>query len=363
MCGCTSYRMAARVNSLASQAPVRGEDILGRSEFSRLFSEQSELLASAAPSLGPCPLLLCYPVSACECLAVPELTPKSSPSLSGASCRGVTPAKGDFAKLQLRKYTREACSLARAVREAFSGPLNTAEFSACFKSSAEAALRNMRRCDFCGVEQQPYQAKHCPFKGRDAAKKKGRTDTEVPGDPLQSAAVCVVPRVDPETRAVILTSPKVACSTCIQVLHLPHLLALSVQSVAAPTPETCTLFSRLLEHFCVVNRFSMSEGGGRLQDSLSLAFSIFLQMKQERWHIQRLSHPSLDAFFHPVTTSALPCPSENDTVVRESSQDPGTSAPGRACHPRRCTVREAKDKIEGWLPEDPVRKRRKQRGS
>lgn len=204
--------MGKRLRQPGSPAAAHGEETLVHMELPRTFTEQTELLESAAPNLRPCPVFLCYPITMCEYPAAAEFATKSAPCLRRASSPAdVLSIRGGFTRRQLKKHTRETCSLARAVCEASPTGQNVTQFSVSFKTFAEAALGNMRRCDFCGTERQPHRAEDNALKEVGAAAKKARTDKGSVDTARGSAAVCVIPRVVPETRAVILTPPKVRC--------------------------------------------------------------------------------------------------------------------------------------------------------
>ncbi|KEP67230.1 UNVERIFIED_CONTAM: hypothetical protein HHA_234390 [Hammondia hammondi] len=287
-----------------------------------------DLLKVVAPRLSPQPLLLYFPLSACS--RVPRLSVASSPSCPASvrSFDDVIALENKAVTTRVKKQSRLSTSLSHALFEALRGrlsgpqPVSFDVFVTNLETKAQTALQSADSCDVCGRASGEGAAEG--LEASRGLKKGGETALKIERRTVarRNIAVCVVPQLDAAHGRVILTPPQRVCEACFRILHLPHLLAVSVASVVSAAPLSRSVFSEVLEHFAAVNGYpSLSVAGARLQQAISLAFSVNLLKKQVNWRLETLAYPSLDAFFSSFGSDASPSPRSWDTIIRTSQTE------------------------------------------
>ncbi|KYF42334.1 hypothetical protein TGARI_234390 [Toxoplasma gondii ARI] len=301
-----------------SVSPGRTEDV----QFN--VGGQLDLLKTVAPRLSPQPLLLCFPLSACS--RVPRLSLASSPSCPASvrSFDDVIALENKAVTTRVKKQSRLSTSLSHALFEALRGrlsgpqPVSFDVFVTNLETKAQAALQSADSCDVCeraGGEEGAEGLEASRSLKKKRGEKAGKSDRRTAA--RRTIAVCVVPQLDPANGRVMLTPPQRVCEACFRIVHLPHLLAVSVASVVSAAPLSRSVFSEVLEHFAAVNGYSsLSVAGARLQQAISLAFSVSLLKKQVNWRLERLAYPSLDAFFSSLGSDASPSPRTRDIRIQ-----------------------------------------------
>ncbi|PFH35819.1 hypothetical protein BESB_054700 [Besnoitia besnoiti] len=309
--------------------------------------EQLELLRAAAPRLSPQPLLLCWPPSACSRAPQFGLSPAPSalPAAAVGSFEDVLALEKHAAVSQVKRQERVSSSLAHALFEALSargesGEATDATFDSFLRrlaAKAEAALQGAQRCDICGrhgcgdEDSVGEQEAAASAPGGKRKKANPSTPQRRGSSGAKHAALCVVPLLNPVRRIVSLTPPKRVCEACFRVLHLPQLLSVSVASVVSGAPLTRSVFSDVLEHFASVNGYTdLAVAGARLQQAVSLAFSVSLLKRQVNWRLEKLSSPSLDSFFSSLAACAPVISGTDDGAVSENRLHRGAAEESKA---------------------------------